>query len=150
AFGFTPVEGLLVVWRSSNRVEGWRLGERRPSFTFEAGPPAGFRLSRDGRALAAARGGGTVTLYHVAEGTGRRPERVPASRAPRIEFSPDGRFLAAVGGNYRQPERTRLHVHDLRGQQPPLTVTHPDSIHDIAWYPDGRAVAAGGWNESND
>jgi eukaryotic-like serine/threonine-protein kinase len=148
---FTPGDRLLVVWRSSNKVEGWRVGDASPSFTLtEAGPPAVFRVTGDGRTLAAGLPDGTVTLYSLPDGTVRRRERVAASDKLGLEFSPDGNYLAAVGGNYRQPERCVLHVFDLRSQKPPTRLTHPEWVYSVAWYPDSRTLATGDWETAND
>jgi WD40 repeat protein len=83
----------------------------------------------------------------------RRREKLSASESPWLEFSPDGNHLAVAGGPYRGPlaqdrpfERSILRIYDLHSDQPPKQLIHPDVIHTFAWYPDGKTIAAGGWN----
>jgi serine/threonine protein kinase/WD40 repeat protein/tetratricopeptide (TPR) repeat protein len=160
---FTPENRMLVVWRSSNKVEGWRPGKSRPSFAFSvAETPATFRVARDGRTMATAVAHGPVTLYNLPDGTMRRRLAV-VSDDPKIEFSPDGNYLAVTSGPYQNPlslarigqvpaERSVLHIYDVGSAQPLLKLRHPDVIapSGLAWYPDSKTIAAAGVNVSNE
>jgi WD40 repeat protein/tetratricopeptide (TPR) repeat protein len=149
---------LLVVWRGK-KVEGWHLGERRREFTISVdGPPDVFRVSQDGRSLAATFGG-VLTIYGLPDGKIRRRDKLPHHEA-WMEFSPDGNHLALVSGPYQNPFsinragpialRSLLRVFDVHSTAPPRVLRHPDVIHSFAWYPDSRTIAGGGWNVSNE
>jgi WD40 repeat protein/tetratricopeptide (TPR) repeat protein len=147
-----PNGQFLLLSFSDHRWEGWGIGDTRPRFMIPSrGEAAVAQLSRDGRRLALARKDGTIEVLGLPDGRLSRQLQVAPwddDEASVAEFSPDGNWLAAVGGCYNQPERRALFIADLRTDQPPVVFSHPDSICTIAWYPDSKTIAAAGWDES--
>jgi serine/threonine protein kinase/WD40 repeat protein len=146
----SPAGDLVLVLRSDH-LEVWRPGEDRPRSAISGicPPLQELRMTHDGQRLAVALRDGTINLYTLPEG--RQTRRLPAPPGAAdseavLAFSPDGNRLAAVHGRYGEPRRRCLRVHDLGTDQPPIEFAHEDSICTIAWYPDGRTIAAGGWD----
>lgn len=115
-----------------------------------APPPRGVKglasvaFSTDGKQIACG-GYKTVTLIETA--TGRVFCRLPnhAGMVTSVQFSPDGRILAAAGG---LPGRSgEIRLWDAKTGTPIRTlIGHDDAIYSIAFSPDSRRLAAASYD----
>ncbi len=109
---------------------------------------ASLAFSRDGSRLASVGGDGSLRVWTVAdEGTlsqlarfdGRSRPGTPAPPLTGVAFSPDSRFVAAVGADMIVrvwDVQTKSEVRGLRG--------HTDWVTSVAFSPDGRYLASVG------
>jgi WD40 repeat protein len=133
----------LQLWASS---DGWRT----PAFTGAdadfAAAGLGLAISVDGQQLAASSADGGVRLYALRGGA---PWRVAQQRleapAAGLQFSPDGRWLAA--GLAERPEVRLLRADTLAPEatlRRPAPSGQPGGLGAVAWSADGRELAAAG------
>ncbi|MBI2949450.1 MAG: DUF1549 domain-containing protein [Verrucomicrobia bacterium] len=97
--------------------------------------------SPDGSLIAVA--GFHEVLLHKADGSGLAGRLVGLSdRLQTVRFSPDGKFLAAAGG---QPARMgEVQIWDVENRK--LVVSVPvsyDTVYGVNWSPDGKLVSFG-------
>ena len=131
-------EGLLKVWDLSSgkvlrRVKG-------------PGAARGVTFSADGSRVAAAFGpiGGPAGVVEVLDLSADRVLTFPAPPYVNdVALSPDGSRLVAVGGDYRGDN---IHLIDVASGEV-QRIPDPESVGliSVAWSPDGRYIAAGGW-----
>ncbi|HEX9338023.1 MAG TPA: hypothetical protein VF892_19150 [Pseudonocardiaceae bacterium] len=157
--------GIVDLWNVGDGTRPAHLGTIRPGITGEV-QSVGF--SPDGQLLAAgggdwnAQGGGTATLWDVAERT--RPRRIgpvltghegPVST---VAFAPNGRTLATGGGGNRNGDTSSGDVllWDVTNRQHPSRIGQPLAGHHgpvaaAVFSPDGRtlATAGGGMGDRN-
>jgi WD40 repeat protein/tetratricopeptide (TPR) repeat protein len=93
---------LLAVGRMDGRVEVWRLADGVRLWSWSRslqGLPCRVSFSPDGSRLAGAGGAGEVIVWDTA--TGQEVLNLPAgaSSLREVQFSPDGRWLAVLGGH---------------------------------------------------
>ncbi len=108
-------------------------------------PIASLRFSPDGSVLAV---GGYQQVRLVDTGTGRTVVTFPgeADVVRSIAFSPDGKRIAAAGG---EPQRSgEIKIWDVTSQRLLVTLKgHKDCIYSIAWSPDGKLIASASYDK---
>jgi WD40 repeat protein len=153
AFGFSP-DGRLAGARPAYaggqpRTELclWDAdtGEVRRCIAFAnpGGAVAGLAFAPDGRRLAVATGRG-VKVWDPDAGSLVFDLGGPEFNALAVDFSPDGRWLAACGG--RRPGGL-LQLWDARTGTPGRAESSPEAFSGLAFSPDGRQLAVGAQRE---
>jgi WD40 repeat protein len=94
----------------------------------------------------------TVRLWDVT--TGKEVWRVDTHPwgELRVAFAPDGRTVAAVGGRYdtqnKRSEGAVLLLDAATGKELHHLAGHRDQVQALAFAPDGRTLATGGWDRT--
>jgi WD40 repeat protein/tetratricopeptide (TPR) repeat protein len=146
---FSPCGGFVILRRGPGEVRCWRPGEKRAFVRInEPGLVKLVRPNPAGSALAVAREDGVVNLYSLPGGRRTCALRVRGwqhwNDHPVLEFAPDGRTLAVVGGRYIDPERRVVRLFDVPTGADRGSLAHPDKVLTAQWHPDGRTLFTGG------
>ncbi|MEO3819204.1 trypsin-like peptidase domain-containing protein [Plantactinospora sp. B24E8] len=158
AVAFSPDRRLLAFTRGSV-VTLWDLAKQSVVRELNTGVVTSLSFKPDSAALATAGADGTVRLWNLATGQAGRPGATGDGTVPyAVQYSPDGRVLAAFGGPSLDAInsgdvtilRLRLVLWDLASpNSPPVLITYePDDVsHDpypggnIDFSPDGSLLA---------
>ena len=139
---------------SEKRVRVWDASSGRELHRLNLGNSAyGLNFSPDGRVLGINAPNDKVLLWEL----GKPPRRLEGQKGEGHElvFSPDGKRVATGVTEWPNPEdfkrkvfvirlwdvATGKVVHALRG--------HEESIRALAFSPDGKRLASGGWEKTN-
>ena len=147
---FSPDGSMLATTGADHLLKVWDLSS---DVAIETVPgPSQARspsFSADGSRVAAAFGPANNDAFGVVKVLDLDSGKVDTFPAPPyvndVALSPDGRRLAVVGGDWRE-DSDNIHVVDIE-----TAVVHripdPESagLLSVAWSPDGRYIAAGGW-----
>jgi WD40 repeat protein/serine/threonine protein kinase len=137
---FSPDGRLFACGGEGNTVKVWEVdtGRERVSLAGHEDLVYGAAFSPQGDRLVSASWDLTARVWDVA--TGRELFRVGANNgAYGVEFSPDGRLLAAAGGI----EDPAVKVYDARTGKPVHTLEgHAERVGCVAFSPDGRRLAS--------
>jgi hypothetical protein len=134
---------VLVLAFDNASIEKWDLltGEKLGSLDGDPGGIEAMTASRNGRFLAACSRNGNIRVWDLHSNA---PPKILSDSAwlSCLEFSPDGRYLTASGGNYRNA----FGVWDWQAQKKILTrrywnLSRPDPPTSLAWSPDGKLFA---------
>jgi len=141
---FSPRAGRLAVAYRGPRTNSlvlwdWQQSQARLRISDSVGA---MDFSADGDKLAVGGADGWVRVYACQSGARLHAFRsLLHSRAPRglhaIRFAPSGEWLATCS-----LEDQFVDVWDLGSTQQVAHLFHADSVHDVAWHPCGRLLAA--------
>jgi serine/threonine protein kinase len=117
-------------------------------------PIYGAAFTPGSEALAVGSDDGTVVLWDLTAHSPRAILRGHRQRVWCVAFSPDGRFLASAGGNWREkaPEPGELFLWDAvtglfqRSLQGDKDKGHTGLVFSVAFSPDGALLASAGWD----
>jgi WD40 repeat protein len=138
SLAFAPGGAALVSAGTDGTVRLWDLRTLAGQVLASVSYPTSLAYTPDGVELACSHSG-SVTLWRI--GTKEARRFTTGWGSWKLAFSPDGRLLAAVGGPY-------LTVWDVSsGRRLRACTNEPDSLHGLAFAPDGRTVATGHWHQ---
>jgi WD40 repeat protein len=145
AVALSPDGALLAASDVRGQVSMWRVADPSRPVPVElanakVADSRKLAFSGDGRYLAASSATGTVSLWRTDSGAIPTVLDVPGQDLRAVAFSPTADLLAAAGDD-GQVHLWRLGA--TTGPHPLSPLTGPTSrIHDIAFAPDSRTVAA--------
>lgn len=137
------------------QVTLWETGNDQPVFRLEFEDPdtlvSGVAYTPDGTQLAAVEFNGQISLWDTYTGRELRKWDSGLETGNGIAISPDGRWLAAGGGDFNAGLIT---LWDLESGELAHRLTDPDGsdlVFEVAFSPDSRMLAAGAaWHQGVD
>jgi WD40 repeat protein len=160
---FSPDGGVVAALDADGAVRLWTRanGRERKRWRQQSGSRGPLAFSPDGRLLATG-DGGIIHLWDAATGAEVRRLEGHQGTVHCLAFAPDGRTLASgaveglryVGSTdvlvaRRSPGDKVLRLWDVATGRPTREFSgHEDGIETVAWSPDGRTLATGGWDRT--
>jgi WD40 repeat protein len=139
-----PRPGQAVLWDA-------RSGGRKLAIPGQVDGVCSVTFSPDGKTLAVTEYPGVVRLWDVEGGRERLTIKAPAWTPGSVAFSPDGRLLATGLWTGTKdgvsPPGNDVVVWDVATGKSALTLKgHTEGVHVVAFSPNGRLIASGGWD----
>ena len=131
-------DGTARVWKASAGAEVTVLAPHH-------GEVLNAIFSPDGSRVATGDWSGNAKIWNVANGRLERTLVTGDEKVWGLAYSPDGRRLAAATEGPSVPKGT-LSVWDLSGNGPPLQSPVARGLRTVAFSPDGRKLAYGGYS----
>jgi serine/threonine protein kinase/WD40 repeat protein len=130
-------DGQFLAASSPQGVELWKLVDGKLSAVFSRLPDSSApAFSLDCRQFAVSMGDGSISVYDLVSKT--PPRRITMSRkASRLAFDPRGERIAAVC-------ESSVEIRDLTSGKLIVELPHPATLENLAWSPDGAALAVSG------
>ncbi len=136
-------DGLSLVWAARSRppnVFVWSLAKDQAMGAYGDGDCANvLAISRDGQRIATGDSSGAVRVLDTATGKVIHQLRAHTDAVTDLDFSPGGELVATAALN-------ELCVFDLTSYEPVQTF-RVESVRTVAFSPDGRRLASGGFRE---
>jgi RNA polymerase sigma factor (sigma-70 family) len=135
-------------------VKLWDLatGKQIASLEGHADLVVSVAFAPDARTLAAAGRDGALELWDVGQGKTRADIKGHAATVFAVAFSPDGKLLASAGGEELVKPGNKsgeIRVRDTAGGREVLVLQGSgDTVTSVAFAPDGRALASGGFDKT--
>lgn len=136
-------DGLSLVWAARSRPPNlfvWSLAKDQAIGAYGEGDcPNVLALSRDGRRVATGDSRGVVRVLDTSTGKVLHQLRAHTDAVTDLDLAPGGQFVATAAPN-------EICVFDLRSYEPVQTF-RVESVRTVAFSPDGRRLASGGFRE---
>jgi RNA polymerase sigma factor (sigma-70 family) len=146
--GFGPGGRTLVSWGSDKTVRVWEVSPGKQLRQFGKEDWTVHGLSPDGSLLTATRKDAPQTVLLIDVATGNEIRQLPLpGELTRLAFSADGKLLAAGWGELEKP--CSIGIWELEsGKQRGMLVGHKASVFALAFSPDGKQLASGGYDHT--
>jgi eukaryotic-like serine/threonine-protein kinase len=144
---FSPNSQRLASVAWDGAVKVWDVEAGEPTFDL-AGPTSTsycLAISPDGKWIASGAYDGNVRIWNAATGEEQRTIQTRIGQVYGVSFSPDNRCLAASGGDLRRGE---VKGWDPITGQELFSIRTRIGLFRLAFSPDGRRIAAGGWDKT--
>jgi WD40 repeat protein len=129
-------DGKVALWDSAT-------GEQLAVLEGHTGEVWSVAVSPDGRNLASCGMDGTVRIWAVPEGEPTAMLKMPEGVCTAVAFSPQGHLAYSSG---KLEDQGRITILRAQAWQEMLVLEgHPKHVNCLAFSPDGRALASGGW-----
>jgi eukaryotic-like serine/threonine-protein kinase len=143
---FSPDGKFLVVHQfdRGHSIALWRPADAKPFLVLDPDGVSDVKVRPDGRQIAVAHGDGLISLYDVSDG--HVIKQIRAGQAKELTYDPTGRWLAANGSPYPTDDGQIVRVFSAADGAFQAKFDLEDQVASIAWFPDGRTLAAGGFD----
>jgi WD40 repeat protein len=165
SIAFSPDSWVILAAGEAAKLFLWDVatGERKRVLEGHHGWVWGVAFSPDGKTVASSADDGTVKLWDFSTGALLRTMAGHGGEARPVAYSPDGKTVASgdlrdgavrvwdprTGALLRKLTAYKMDVMNRRGRPMPQTPTaHGFWIGALAFSPDGKLLASGGWDQT--
>ena len=135
-------DGKLLAIGSDNEIEFWKVGDKAPAITIDAGQKiTAVAIDASGRLVAAARADRSIGVWDLKSGALQLELRKHDDVVNALAFSPDGKLLASGGD-----DRSAILWDIPSGKSKRTLKGHDMTVTSLAFSPDGRLLASGSGN----
>jgi RNA polymerase sigma factor (sigma-70 family) len=152
ALSVSPDGKMAFVANDGDLPRVFDLATGRGLFSLNWGGIEVGAFSPDGRTIVAQQGF-DLCVFDAATGKALRQIKGPLISWSHqlLEFTPDGKAVAAVSHEDREPRAAHIHLIDLESGKPIRDFSAEKlSVMEFAFSPDGKRMASGGYDNEND